>query len=104
MDEELAEQKDYMFFSRVLKGISDSQQDDGYSQHSHNFRLQTQSLVSHIIHTRQDRPPPTLDLDDEDENDWTPGLSNSRSAFLLNVTTSALIVAEEDDGIFDLEL
>jgi hypothetical protein len=103
MDEELAEQKDYMFFSRVLKGISDSQQDNGYSQHSHNFRLQTQSLVSHIIHTRQDRPPPTLDLD-EDENDWTPGLSSSRSAFLLNVTTSALIVAEEDDGIFDLEL
>jgi hypothetical protein len=105
MDEAVAEQKDYRFFSRVLKGISDSQ---GCS-HSHNFMLQNQSLVSNIIHTRQDvtRRPQQEELS---EDEWTPGLSSiephsSRATFLHNVTASALAELEDDEeGIFDFEL
>ena len=112
-DEALAEQKDDMFFSRVLKGINDSQ---GYI-HSPNFRLQNQSLVSHIMYTRiqgvERRPQYEEYLDEDlDEDDWTPGLSSietysSHAAFLHEVTGSALAFAEldeDDEGIFDLEL
>jgi hypothetical protein len=106
MDEAIADQKDYMFFSRVLKGISDSQ---GCS-HSHNFILQNQSLVSHLIHTRQDVDVTRRPQHKELSEDWTPGLSSnepfsSRAAFLHNVTASALAELEDDEeGIFDLEL
>jgi hypothetical protein len=99
MDEALAEQKDYMFFSRVLKGISDSQD----CIHSYNFRVQNQSLVSHIIHTRRqdvERRPQYEDLDDDDDDDWTLGLSSIEPY-------SSRAAAELDgynEGIFDLEL
>lgn len=114
MDEAIAEQKDFLFFSRVVKGISDSQD----YIHSHNFRLQNQSLVSHIIHTRQGVEQrggqPAQKYKDIllDEDDWTPGLSSidpypDRAAFLHSVTASALAVAEldmDDEGIFVLDL
>ena len=108
-DEALAEQKDDMFVSRVLKGINESQ---GYI-HSPNFRLQNQSLVSHIMHTRrQDVKRQPQYEEDFDEDDWTPGLSSiepysSRATFLHEVTGSALAFAEldeDDECIFDLEL
>ena len=106
MDEAIADQRDYVFYSRLVKGISMTQ---SLSQNQY-IRLENQVCLSHIINTRNDYPRCQTAADD----DWSPGQSNLRSQdyndFLQNVAANALALAQSDDseeeegGIFDLEM
>lgn len=106
LDEEVAEQRDYAFYSRVLNGISSSQR----KGNPNNYMLQreNQDCLLHIMQTRG-----ILSTTRREQNDdrYIIGQSyetTSNGNFLLqSITSEALALAEsaeEEEGIFELDL
>lgn len=126
MDEAIAEERDYMFYCRIVQGISQTQERMSRNRY---LQYENQACLAHVIRTRHDQQhkqdqngvyvPPNMPSTTYYEDDWAPGLSGfeqqpplSSGASLSivdSITSKALAIAESpddgyDEGIFDLEL
>jgi hypothetical protein len=130
MDEAIADQRDYMFYCRLVKGISLTQE----MALDRTLRYENQACLAHVVRTRHQDPNipnPDCIVDKENqlhqqplwlypsyqyqvpfqpEDDWTPGLSDyymepsTFSSLLDSLAAEALAIAgAEEDTIFDLE-
>jgi hypothetical protein len=99
-DEQVAEQRDYAFYSRVVSGICQSQ---GASESWH-YRKENQMCLSHIIETRNNG-----NTSEEDEEGWAIGtsLETDRKKELIRDITQAVAITTPSDGeecIFEMDL
>ena len=84
VDEALAEQRDRVFYSRLVNGIRQTQ---GLSQ-NRQIRIENQVCLNHIMQTRLDRQT--------DQESWFFGLSTK--------PPSTDEESKEEEGIFELDL
>ena len=124
MDEAIADERDYVFYCRLVKGISLTQE----KALDRTLRYENQACLAHVVRTRHRDPKSSSDatvqnehqlhqkwlypyhyqLPYQPEEDWTPGLSDLEpstiSSRLGSLAAEALAIAgAEDDTIFDLE-
>jgi hypothetical protein len=98
IDEYDAEQRDYLFYARLVNGISQSQ---GSCQNKY-IRMENQMCLTHIMQTRHDHPTQS------DQEDWSLGLSMDTSVDLLHVIANDALELTTFDGdeecVFELDL
>jgi hypothetical protein len=108
-DEQLAEQRDYAFFSRIVNGISKSQT-SGTNQY---LQMENQVCLAHIIQTRLEQEQARAGQQEEQrptqkpEDQWFFGLSAENvddSYSLSDAIARASSTVVDDDAIFDLDL
>ena len=101
LDEEVAEQRDYAFYSRVLNGISSSQR----KGNPNNYMLQreNQDCLLHIMQTRNNG---ILATTRREQNDDCYETTSNDNFLLQSITSVALALSEssEEEGIFELDL
>jgi hypothetical protein len=108
VDEQLADQRDYDFYSRLVNGISQSQQ---ISQNNH-LRMENQMCLAHIMQTRQDADADAAAMaahhqQQQQERAFSYHNSPMDEEFVHAITTDALAIAisqEDEEGIFELDL
>ena len=129
MDEAIAEERDYMFYCRLVHGISQTQE----SSRNMYIRYENQACLAHVYRTRHDQlkpndedyssyvpkmllPQTTIPPSGQFDDEWAPGLSGLEGShyptpsmsYVDSITTKALAIAEsdddDDDAIFELEL
>ena len=124
MDEAIAEERDYMFFCRLVQGISQTQE----SSRNMYLRYENEACLAHVYRTRHDQQQkPLYDNEDFtasyvpktllpqtipptgqfDADEWAPGLSGLEvpphhhstpsMSYVDSITTKALAIAESDD-------
>lgn len=102
IDEQAAEQKDLAFYSRVFRGICESQ---GVSK-SWQAKQENHCTLLHVMQTRNTGLK--LDQMNEEDDEWILGESLENDGQLLHGIASdanALTTPEvEEEGIFDMEL
>ena len=131
MDEELAEERDYAFFARLVNGIGNSGCTSRYLQ------MENQNCLAHIIQTRHERlvpassslsaNEPTFSLDEQimlaqqqqtNDDQWSLGLADMEQPVdnynnhyhhhhhhAISTESSLQPTEDDDDGaIFDLDL
>ena len=103
MDEAIAEQRDYLFYSRLVKGISTTQS----LSKDQSLRMENQMCLSHIFETRHGIPGQRLDVGNLVPSSMVPVNGQDKSSYLRNVTASALALAElgeSEEGIFEFDM
>lgn len=131
LDEQIAEHRDNIFFTRVVKGIQQSQ----LAGKNRYLQMQNQVCLAHILQTRkesnhqqsQQRPttmpgfiPMPEQQQQQQQDEWSSGVGLSIDApsssslppppyfnrrDLNSITADAIAIADNvDDMIFDLEL
>jgi hypothetical protein len=108
VDEQLAEQRDYVFYSRLVNGISQSQR---ISQNNY-LRMENQMCLAHIMQTRQDAHAAAMAAhhqQQQQQEEWAFGYHNSPmdKEFVHAIATDALAIAisqDDEEGIFELDL
>jgi predicted ATPase len=104
-DEQLADQRDYVFYSRLVNGISHSQR---ISQNNY-LRMENQICLAHIMQTRQDAHAAAMAAHhQQQQEEWAFSYHNSPvdKEFVHAMTTDALAIAisqEDEEGIFELD-
>jgi hypothetical protein len=101
LDEEVAEKRDYAFYSRVVTGISQSQG----GNKSWQCQQDNHMCLLHVMQTRNNSQAKLY----KDENGWALGqtLENKYDEKILRDIASeavALTTGDVDEGIFDLDL
>lgn len=97
LDEQIADQRDYVFYSRLVKGISRTQT----KSHDMCLRMENHRCLAHITQTR---------LEGQQLNDdWAFNLHYSENVdkdFFTAITADALALASSpvEEGIFELDL
>jgi hypothetical protein len=98
MDEQIAEQRDYVFYSRLVQGIGQTQ----YQSLDKCLQMENQMCLSHIMQTRyegQSYP---------EKEDWSFEFSHDAQFdkdLVYSIAADALAVATSDEeGIFELDL
>jgi hypothetical protein len=100
-DEQVAEQRDYAFYSRVVSGMCQSQ---GASE-SYHHRKENQMCLSHIMETRSNGI-----ASDEDEEGWAIGTSletDCTEKIIRDIIPEAVAITIPSDGeecIFEMDL
>jgi hypothetical protein len=97
MDEHIADQRDYAFFSRLVNGISQTQ---NFSKDRY-LQMENQVCLSHIMETRQGGQQ-------QGPEDWSLGISIDAPMdreHVHAIASDALALATTDEeGIFELDL
>jgi hypothetical protein len=91
IDEQIAEHRDFMFYSRLKKGISQTQQEESHNKY---LRRENQVFLTHITQTRVDSQRQL------EEEGWSLGLSMDtpmNSEFLHSVATEAFFTTAKPD-------
>jgi hypothetical protein len=118
LDEQIAEQRDHMFFARVVNGIQECQ----LAGNNRQLQMQNQMCLIHILQARKDSSQnqclmPMPGITEPEQEYWTVGLSIDAPSLphphsimmerrdVRSIRADALaIVNTIDDMIFDLEL
>ena len=128
LDEEIAEQRDHLFYSRVVRGIQQSQ----LAGKDYDLQMQNQLCLAHIMQAHGDSTQKThypkypgflgAPIEDPEEEDWAVGMpidsacptlsyyptrtSPTRRDFHSIATHAIELVnsAEEEGMIFDMDL
>ena len=113
LDEEVAERRDYAFYSRVLDGISRSQ-----PSNSSNWILkrENQNCLQHIMQTRRadsrsngdEAAAEQEEAESMIDNDWAVGHNldgNEMTTSNEKISeTIDMVQLDDEDGIFDLDM
>ena len=101
----VADYKDYMFYSRIVKGIRHKVHDN---VHSLQGRRQNEQCLTHIMQTRHASQQPQADYDlgmplDEPSTTYPEHYIRSVTAQALDLVHSEE-EEEEYEGVFDMDL
>ena len=94
LDEQIADQRDYAFFSRLVNGISRTRN----SSQNRQLQFENHMCLSHVVKTRHDEKDESsqlgLSIDAPVDRSYVHSIANEA----LDVATSG------EEGIFELEL
>ncbi len=97
VDEQIAEQRDYVLYSRLVQGISQTQD----QSHDKRLQMENQMCLSHIMQTRQDGQSYP------EKKDWSLGFSHDAQFdkdLVHSIALDAFAIATSEEGIFELDL